>query len=88
MLREELIKDIVMRQSRPLVNERLYSIDEVATKLGCHRSTVYNKHIKNGLRTTSFGERHKKVKASDLVDYIRSATSQLKRLSFESLFKF
>lgn len=76
-MREELIRNIVDRRNNPLADEdRFYSINEVSQKLGCHRSTVYNKHLKNGLRSVNMGKRDKKVKASDLNAYIHSMESK------------
>lgn len=76
-IREEVIRDIIERRNISLaLEDRFYSINDVAQKLGCHRTTVYNKHLKNGLRSVDMGKRDKKVKASDLNAYIQSIESK------------
>ena len=58
----------------PVVEDRLLSISDVAEKLKCTRQTVYNKHLKPGLKVLHpTGPRgYKKVRLSDLNEYLRN----------------
>lgn len=49
--------------------DMLLNITQVAEYLGCNRSTVYRKHLKNGLMTQQEPNGTKKVRVEDLIDY-------------------
>lgn len=72
---QRVLSELMDSENNRGKDERLYSMQQAAEQLGCHRSTLYNVHLKNGLKSVNFGNRNQKIKASDLYDYIRSLKS-------------
>lgn len=57
--------------SPPKVEDRILSIPEAASLLGCSRETVYKVHLPHGrLRTIKPTGKHQKVLYSDLLEYM------------------